>query len=996
MCLLPFRMSRGRGRGRRQRGFDDDNGFEAWGGYMNAKKAKLEEQYLKDRGMYRMFQQDLDGKFQLREITIVRKLIKFILEKIGDDLINFTFFSEKETILQDGIFNGVAVFVNGYTDPTSDQIKRIMMMNGGIYHHYQSPRTTHIIASRLPDVKIKRLKGNEPIVSPKWISESMEAGKLLDYTNYLLYTAKASDQPVIKDFATTLTKAKDAKDEKFLGEFYNNSRLHHISTMGANFKEYVNELRGKHNGHFSARLRLKRSGFIPTKNAKIIMHIDMDCFFVSVGLVKHTELKGKAIAVTNSKGSGKVNHNSESFKVEMTEYEKRLKNKIGENSDNTETVFKDRLKSMSDSVGVSMSEIASCSYEARAKGVKNGMFMGAALKLCPELQTIPYDFESYQKVAKILYDTVAQYTLDIQAVSCDEMLVDLSDVLQSCGIRPEDFAQVLRDEIRNKTDCNASVGIGSSILLSRSATRKAKPDGIYHLKDDQASQFLKDVNVADLPGVGRTNSHKFKAMGIANCGQLQEKSLAFLQREFGPKLGQSLYNYCRGIDDRVINFEQERKSISAEVNYGIRFNDNEDMERFVGQLSEEVAMRMVKAGNLKGKQITLKIMVRSANAPEETAKFLGHGLCDSHSKGCTLSMLTNDHNVIKRETLLLMKMLKVEPKNLRGIGIQVSKLEKLHLNDMKGQTKSIMSFLAKKDRQEPIPSTSGAKTSSPIPGPSRIIESPGFAMPGPSRTSTPSTCTTPGPSSGARAGPSRTSTPSHAPYYDDIDEDILNELPEDIRLEIEQERAKNQKNRQKESVKQQDLSYSQFDQSVLDALPQDLQEELKNQYKKPEQERVVEPKSAFEMLMAKKQSPIPVKGKRGRKSKKNVKKLPRKMLFDDDQPEEEEEEIPEEPEVPELELNGKSDLSDVRQLLRAWIKHCPCPSKEDANQIVEFLKRKLLNQNDEFVYLLLKTFYRLSQDADNINWIEAYQEVTAQIQEFFQSNNHGKKLFLSV
>ena len=918
------------------------------------------------------------------------------MAKIGDDLINFTFFSEKETILQDGIFNGVAVFVNGYTDPTSDQIKRIMMMNGGIYHHYQSPRTTHIIASRLPDVKIKRLKGNEPIVSPKWISESMEAGKLLDYTNYLLYTAKASDQPVIKDFATTLTKAKDAKDEKFLGEFYNNSRLHHISTMGANFKEYVNELRGKHNGHFSARLRLKRSGFIPTKNAKIIMHIDMDCFFVSVGLVKHPELKGKAIAVTHSKGSGKVNHNSESFKVEMTEYEKRLKNKIGENSDNTETVFKDRLKSMSDSVGVSMSEIASCSYEARAKGVKNGMFMGAALKLCPELQTIPYDFESYQKVAKILYDTVAQYTLDIQAVSCDEMLVDLSDVLQSCGIRPEDFAQVLRDEIRNKTDCNASVGIGSSILLARSATRKAKPDGIYHLKDDQASQFLKDVNVADLPGVGRTNSHKFKAMGIANCGQLQEKSLAFLQREFGPKLGQSLYNYCRGIDDRVINFEQERKSISAEVNYGIRFNDNEDMERFVGQLSEEVAMRMVKAGNLKGKQITLKIMVRSANAPEETAKFLGHGLCDSHSKGCTLSMLTNDHNVIKRETLLLMKMLKVEPKNLRGIGIQVSKLEKLHLNDMKGQTKSIMSFLAKKDSKEPIPSISGAKTSSPIPGPSRIIESPGFAMPGPSRTSTPSTCTTPGPSSGARAGPSRTSTPSHAPYYDDIDEDILNELPEDIRLEIEQERAKNQKNRQKESVKQQDLSYSQFDQSVLDALPQDLQEELKNQYKKPEQERVVEPKSAFEMLMAKKQSPIPVKGKRGRKFKKNVKKLPRKMLFDDDPPEEEEEEIPEEPEVPELELNGKSDLSDVRQLLRAWIKHCPCPSKEDANQIVEFLKRKLLNQNDEFVYLLLKTFYRLSQDADNINWIEAYQEVTAQIQEFFQSNNHGKKLFLSV
>ena len=98
-------------------------------------------------------------------------------------------------------------------------------MNGGIYHHYQSPRTTHIIASNLPDVKVKNLKGNEPIVSPKWISESMAAGKLLDWTNYLLYTAKASDQPKIKDFVSVKAKepsikAKDAKDEKFLGKLH--------------------------------------------------------------------------------------------------------------------------------------------------------------------------------------------------------------------------------------------------------------------------------------------------------------------------------------------------------------------------------------------------------------------------------------------------------------------------------------------------------------------------------------------------------------------------------------------------------------------------------------------------------------------------------------------------------------------------------------------------------------------------------------------------------
>ena len=92
--------------------------------------------------------------------------------------------------------------------------------------------------------------------------------------------------------------------------------------------------------------------------------------------------------------------------------------------------------------------------------MRNGMFMGKARTLCPDLQTIPYDFAGYQEVSQCLYRTVANFTHDIEAVSCDEMLVDCSDLLADTGATPAEFAELLRKEIKEKTSCNASAGLG--------------------------------------------------------------------------------------------------------------------------------------------------------------------------------------------------------------------------------------------------------------------------------------------------------------------------------------------------------------------------------------------------------------------------------------------------------------------------------------------------------------------------------------------------------
>ena len=83
--------------------------------------------------------------------------------------------------------------------------------------------------------------------------------------------------------------------------------------------------------------------------------------------------------------------------------------------------------------------------------------------------------------------------------------------------------------------------------------------------------YLESVLFICYEGVGWSLTKRFEAMDVFTCGDLQKVSMETLQREFGPKTGQSLYRYCRGEDERPVKIEQQRKSVSAEINYGIRF-----------------------------------------------------------------------------------------------------------------------------------------------------------------------------------------------------------------------------------------------------------------------------------------------------------------------------------------------------------------------------------------------------------------------------------------
>ncbi|XP_002007576.3 DNA repair protein Rev1 [Drosophila mojavensis] len=686
---------------------DEDNGFADFGGYFEAKKAKLEEQFAAASVPFR----------------------------------------------KSNLFNGISIFVNGKVNPSADELKRIMMVYGGTFHTYEKPETSFVIASNLPDVKVRKMDTNR-IIRAQWVVDCVEQMRILDYKPYLLYTNQKTTQPCLnfgkgknndsnmseeagssenalggipKELQqpvsvtspdensittanvstttnTTSNSARTAVDPSFLGEFYKNSRLHHIATLGSGFKQYICELRQAHgNKSFAKRDELRKQlsekqPIIPQPKTpkRYVMHIDMDCFFVSVGLRKHPELRGQPIAVTHSKGGSAATdvpvHPQADRKVEQDLFAQRFEHR------QHDSVRADKVRYGFDKK-MSLSEIASCSYEAREKGIKNGMFVGQALKLCPELKTIPYDFEGYREVAFALYNTVAQYTLNIEAVSCDEMFVDLTDLLQELQVDVMTFVTHLRQEVRQITGCPCSAGVGENKLLARMATKLAKPNGEHLLDTDDAAKYMANFTLDTLPGVGSSMTYKLNQAGFKTCGDVQLASLARLETLLGKKMALTLHQNCHGIDLRPLVYEQQRKSVSAEVNYGIRFTKYEELEKFLQQLSVEVHNRLIEIKR-KAKSITLKLMVRAAEAPVETSKFMGHGVCDIQTKSSLLKESTNDVEVITSHVLKLMKESGIPPQELRGIGIHLNRLEDVTETKKENVIKNMFSKISEKQKEK--------------------------------------------------------------------------------------------------------------------------------------------------------------------------------------------------------------------------------------------------------------------------------------------------------
>ncbi|EPE07093.1 dna damage repair protein [Ophiostoma piceae UAMH 11346] len=418
-----------------------------------------------------------------------------------------------------------------------------------------------------------------------------------------------------------LRKSSTANPD-FLKQFYSESRLHHLSTWKAELKSKMQ------------RLAMERAALPEPSRRRFIMHVDFDSFFCAVSLKSAPpEYVKLPAAVAHSSGSA--------------------------------------------------SEIASCNYPARTFGVKNGMWMKRAMELCPDLKVLSYNFPAYEEASQLFYEAILDVGGVVQSVSVDEALVDITSIVGDVDApaKVDQIATGLRQRVKEKTGCNVSVGIGGNILLAKLALRRAKPAGQHQILPDDIHKVLDDLQVEQLPGVAHSIGGKLEEkLGVKLVGDLRRVSKDRLMTVLGPKTGMRLYEYARGIDavevGADVDGEQQtaRKSVSAEVNWGIRFVNQDEAEEFVLNLCRELERRLLNE-HVKGRSLTMKILRRAAGAPLDPEKHLGHGKCDVFNKTVLFGVPTHDANLIGKESVSILRSFHFSPGDLRGLGVQLQKLE---------------------------------------------------------------------------------------------------------------------------------------------------------------------------------------------------------------------------------------------------------------------------------------------------------------------------------
>ncbi len=236
--------------------------------------------------------------------------------------------------------------------------------------------------------------------------------------------------------------------------------------------------------------------------------------------------------------------------------------------------------------------IATCNYEARAYGVRSAMASAHALKLCPDLLIVRPRREAYREASQEIHTIFRSYTDLIEPLSLDEAFLDVTGCEHFAGSATR-IAQDIRRRVWQQLRITVSAGVAPNKFLAKIASDWKKPDGLFVITPAQVDEFLLGLPVTKLHGVGRVTAEKLQRMGIRTCADLRARNRLDLLRDFG-SFGERLWGLAHGIDERPVQVESRRQSVSVENTYDRDLPDLAACLERLPELLQELTRRMAR------------------------------------------------------------------------------------------------------------------------------------------------------------------------------------------------------------------------------------------------------------------------------------------------------------------------------------------------------------------------------------------------------------------
>jgi DNA polymerase IV len=283
---------------------------------------------------------------------------------------------------------------------------------------------------------------------------------------------------------------------------------------------------------------------------RVIAHVDMDAFYVSVELGRRPELRGLPVVVA---GSGP------------------------------------------------RAVVTTASYEARKFGVFSATPAERARRLCPDAIFLTPDFEHYRARSREVMAVLRDQIELVEVMGLDEAYLDLSGL-----DRYRSAARRIKASVQQATGLNCSIGIGPSKLVAKVASDAEKPDGFVELTREQACERFAQSSPGLIPGIGPKSVERLQRAGITTLAALAEMSDQRLRELFGPRLGPHLATLARFEDERPVVTVRPTKSESRETTFDYDLRGLDTLEPILERLTGQLCQTLVRSEH-RGRTIGIKL-----------------------------------------------------------------------------------------------------------------------------------------------------------------------------------------------------------------------------------------------------------------------------------------------------------------------------------------------------------------------------------------------------